>query len=376
MSRTSTWEIELPPNIDSLGQEHLNKVCSCRRRVFTTDEDKLLAELVTSKECSNWFEVAQKIPGRTPRQCRDRWTNYLSPTNSFEPWTLEEDQKVIDRVNELGTRWSMISKLIPGRSDNCIKNRWYSCLKAQCALDAHGKYYLRPLAKAQKKASTSLSSDSTKNSNQKQHDKALSIAPASDSNTLNSNETIQNLKKPQANIMNQEPKSCKPENPNPSLIQHQQTLIQSQPIIQPQPQTLIQPQPQTLIQPQPQTLIQSQPQTLIQPQPQTLIQSQLQTTNQQSPFFLQQMVQQPYLQYQLKMQQQIQLQQQLQHQPISFFVPEYDQTDFKPSFEESQTNEDLEAEADDFWDKQLYKQIIGISQDPFNATPDLFGEWF
>lgn len=123
-------------------EEHLNKVSACRRRVFTTEEDRYLTEIVTSKECANWLEIAQKLPGRTARQCRDRWVNYLSPSNSFEPWTREEDELIVQKVNELGTKWAQISKFIPGRSDNTIKNRWYSGLKNQCILGPNGRYIL------------------------------------------------------------------------------------------------------------------------------------------------------------------------------------------------------------------------------------------
>ena len=142
MSKNS-WEIHLNEETAHVDEAHIQKVCECRRRVFSTEEDKLLAELVQSQQCTNWMQIAQKMPNRTARQCRDRWLNYLCPSNSFAPWTKEEDQLIIEKVNELGTRWSAIAKFIEGRSDNTIKNRWYSGLKKNCYIDSNGKYVLK-----------------------------------------------------------------------------------------------------------------------------------------------------------------------------------------------------------------------------------------
>ena len=146
------WRIEITDDIINMGLDNLTKVASCRRRIFSPEEDRMLAELVTTRACTNWHQVAQLIPGHTPRQCRDRWLNYLSPTNSFAPWTPEEDQLVIDKVNQFGTHWTTIAKYIPGRSDNCIKNRWYSVIRSMCRTDNTGKFYIKPARRRQTKS--------------------------------------------------------------------------------------------------------------------------------------------------------------------------------------------------------------------------------
>jgi hypothetical protein len=138
-----SWNIELSDEVLEHIPGYTKTWNNPRRRVFSDEEDRRLIELVVTKACTNWFDVAKKLGQRSPRQCRDRWVNYLCPTNNFQPWTSEEDQILIEKINEIGTRWTAISRLIPGRSDNCIKNRWYSSLRAMCSTDRRGKFYLK-----------------------------------------------------------------------------------------------------------------------------------------------------------------------------------------------------------------------------------------
>ncbi|EAX88423.1 Myb-like DNA-binding domain containing protein [Trichomonas vaginalis G3] len=69
------------------------------------------------------------MPGFSPKQLRDRWHNYISPKNSFGPWTIEEDRFIVQNVKKYGTKWSLIASHLKGRSDNCVKNRWNTVLK-------------------------------------------------------------------------------------------------------------------------------------------------------------------------------------------------------------------------------------------------------
>ncbi|KAF2325418.1 hypothetical protein GH714_027893 [Hevea brasiliensis] len=120
---------------------------------WTQQEDDILRQQISLHGTENWAIIASKFKDKTTRQCRRRWYTYLNSDFKKGGWSPEEDMLLCEAQKIFGNRWTEIAKVVSGRTDNAVKNRFSTLCKKRAKYEA--------LAKEKK---THLSTPTTKES--------------------------------------------------------------------------------------------------------------------------------------------------------------------------------------------------------------------
>ncbi|XP_043725204.1 transcription factor MYB124-like [Telopea speciosissima] len=106
---------------------------------WTQEEDDILREQISLNGTENWTIIAAKFKDKTTRQCRRRWYTYLNSECKKGGWSPEEDMILCEAQKIFGNRWTEIAKVVSGRTDNAVKNRFATLCKKRAKCEALSK---------------------------------------------------------------------------------------------------------------------------------------------------------------------------------------------------------------------------------------------
>ena len=98
----------------------------------TTNSLSMLALLLAAEDraappalpCWLSCPAAEYFEDRTDVQCLHRWTKVLNPAVHKRPWTREEDDAIQRLVAQYGTKqWTVVAEHLPGRISKQCRER-------------------------------------------------------------------------------------------------------------------------------------------------------------------------------------------------------------------------------------------------------------
>ncbi|CAN1187861.1 Transcription factor MYB88 [Linum perenne] len=123
----------------SCGSEESTKKKERHIVTWTSEEDDILRQQISLHGTENWAIIASKFNDKTTRQCRRRWYTYLNSDFKKGGWSPEEDLLLCEAQRIFGNRWTEIAKVVSGRTDNAVKNRFTTLCKKRAKYEALAK---------------------------------------------------------------------------------------------------------------------------------------------------------------------------------------------------------------------------------------------
>ena len=119
----------------------------------------------------NWVQIAERVGGtRTNEDCRSKWTRGVSNDRVGVPWTEEEDQKLMKKMEDAQVLkkgmekmpWSKWAEDFPGRSDRHIRNHGFDVIIKRLQKKQEEKKRLAQLEAQEKEEKERLEQENAK----------------------------------------------------------------------------------------------------------------------------------------------------------------------------------------------------------------------
>jgi len=116
-------------SIHSTNSTNKSEEPELKKGPWSEQEDQLLKKWVKANGPCNWTKCSDFIKGRSGKQCREHWNNSLDPQLTKGQWTSEEDLLIMVFYKKYGGSWKKIIPIFEKRTENSIKNRFFSQLR-------------------------------------------------------------------------------------------------------------------------------------------------------------------------------------------------------------------------------------------------------
>ena len=96
---------------------------------------------------NQWARISSLLVRKSPKQCKQRWYEWLDPSVKKTPWTREEEEKLLHLAKIMPTQWRTIAGCLEGRTaSQCLQHyeRLLDQAQGKDELDGDDPRRLRP----------------------------------------------------------------------------------------------------------------------------------------------------------------------------------------------------------------------------------------
>lgn len=92
-----------------------------RSAVWTHVEDQILKAGVQKYGPHRWSKIASLLPRKSARQCELRWKDHLDPGLRRDPWSKDEDARLIAFAKRMPNQWRTIADVLGRTAQQCTE---------------------------------------------------------------------------------------------------------------------------------------------------------------------------------------------------------------------------------------------------------------